>query len=496
MRSPRSSRELPARLAAVAALVAFEIALRRGQTRAGAGGARGGAGGGQPLGHPGAGGRDRPRGASPRPSCGPARRRGGGETGDAGRGRGGARLGGPDRGWLPADGATRGAGGPALPAARAVRSAPDAGRGLAGRRGSRGADRAGLRRTPSERVASRPAAGRDRQAAPGAAPARRGAGHPRRFHAGAARCGSRCGCWRRPSRAPTRRCWPCSPTGRDGRPRRWPWPSGPASGQSSEPSGRSRSRGRCVRSAAGVRSAGSPRPSPDSRRPCCSPARRASVRKPTMPKIDQPAEIVREYGPFPGVSDGARGQLRRAERVVRRGRDAPILRPCHRRDRTLARRRRRRGHRVRRAPPLADRRRPDPEGRSGDRSGAVDDPRARRGTGFRADLGGRDALGGAAPGEEDPPDRSRDRRHPAHDRVEPLRHRRHLGRRRALARDLGGERVRHPAGRSRRPARCSPGSTMPEGIEVSGLESDQRDLFYAGGGSERPGPRRPTPAKR
>ena len=43
----------------------------------------------------------------------------------------------------------------------------------------------------------------------------------------------------------------------------------------------------------------------------------------------------------------------------------------------------------------------------------------------------------------------RDRRDPAHDRVQPLRHRRHLGGRRAVARHLGGRRERPAAHRSR-----------------------------------------------
>ncbi len=44
---------------------------------------------------------------------------------------------------------------------------------------------------------------------------------------------------------------------------------------------------------------------------------------------------------------------------------------------------------------------------------------------------------GEYPGAEDPPGRSSDGRDPAHHRVQPLRHGGHLGRRRALARHLG-----------------------------------------------------------
>ena len=70
--------------------------------------------------------------------------------------------------------------------------------------------------------------------------------------------------------------------------------------------------------------------------------------------------------------------------------------------------------------------------------------------------------------------------------IQPLRHRRDLGRRRALARHLGRrrERVR----------RIDPGTgevleqlEMPPGTGVSGLESDGGDRFFCGGGSERQG---------
>ena len=90
-------------------------------------------------------------------------------------------------------------------------------------------------------------------------------------------------------------------------------------------------------------------------------------------------------------------------------------------------------------------------------------------------------MGGPVPRSQDPPDRPRDGRHRAHDRVRPLRHRRDLGRRRAVARHMG-----------RRPERVAPhrpadGAVlerleMPAGTGVSGLESDGADLFYCGGG--------------
>ena len=52
-------------------------------------------------------------------------------------------------------------------------------------------------------------------------------------------------------------------------------------------------------------------------------------------------------------------------------------------------------------------------------------------------------------GPQDPSDRSRDRGSSSHHRFQPLRHRGHLGRRRALARHLGRRRERREAGRSR-----------------------------------------------
>jgi hypothetical protein len=65
-------------------------------------------------------------------------------------------------------------------------------------------------------------------------------------------------------------------------------------------------------------------------------------------------------------------------------------------------------------------------------------------------------------GPKDPSNRSRDRGDSSHDRVQPLRDRRHLGRRRALARHLGRCRERVAASRSSngrgpwRSSRCRP----------------------------------------
>src|SRR5207253_736450 len=63
----------------------------------------------------------------------------------------------------------------------------------------------------------------------------------------------------------------------------------------------------CVRSVAGALAAGSRRHSPDSRQPCCSQGRCRCVnpdpamKTTTNPKTAKRAEIVREYGPFPGI---------------------------------------------------------------------------------------------------------------------------------------------------------------------------------------------------
>ena len=77
----------------------------------------------------------------------------------------------------------------------------------------------------------------------------------------------------------------------------------------------------------------------------------------------------------------------------------------------------------------------------------------------------------------------RDRGDPAHHRIQPLRHRRHLGRRRAVARHLGRRRERTAARRSaNRRGAGEARHAAPERC-VSGLESDGGDQFFCGGGS-------------
>jgi hypothetical protein len=75
-------------------------------------------------------------------------------------------------------------------------------------------------------------------------------------------------------------------------------------------------------------------------------------------------------------------------------------------------------------------------------------------------VGRGDALGRRVPRPQDPPGRRADRRHPAHDRVGPLRDRRVVGERRALARDVGGDEseLRRVDPERRR---CSSGSRCP-----------------------------------
>ena len=117
---------------------------------------------------------------------------------------------------------------------------------------------------------------------------------------------------------------------------------------------------------------------------------------------------------------------------------------------------------------------------------------------FGTRLGRGLAVGRAVPGPQDPSGRSRDGRGPAHDRIQARRHRRQLGRRRALARTWEGEeselrRIDPQTGK------VLERIVMPPGTGVSGLESDGGDRFFCGGGKSgkvravrrpRKGPRR------
>ena len=82
--------------------------------------------------------------------------------------------------------------------------------------------------------------------------------------------------------------------------------------------------------------------------------------------------------------------------------------------------------------------------------------------------------------KQDPPDRSRDRSDPAHHRIQSLRHRRHLGRRRAWHGTWEGDeselrRIDPQTGEVLESSRCRRSG-------VSGLESDGGDRFFCGGG--------------
>ena len=332
--APRSTLgDVPARLAAVAALVAFEIALRRGRAapaRAALAGAR------EAAARSGIAAllrRGRERGPRARAARRAPRRRGRGALADAGRGRGGARLAEPGRRRLPAGCAPRRAGGARWRAGRCCSRCARARRGLAGRGDARRSDRARVRRAPARTSpTARACASRSGACAASCAPlaeieataggfalaprggARgRGAGaadrEPRRRRAGAARrrrglvdLGARAG-------ARVRASAPCSA--------RWPSSRRPA---------------RCARSAAAARSAGSAPPLAGFATTLLLPvaadgfgvratgaddgASRQTHRRP------QPAEIVREYGPFPGADARARRHLRRPPGLVRRRRAA------------------------------------------------------------------------------------------------------------------------------------------------------------------------------
>ena len=169
------------------------------------------------------------------------------------------------------------------------------------------------------------------------------------------------------------------------------------------------------------------------------------------------AEIVREYGPFPGADRIARRHPRWPACLGRHRGQAGRLRSRKRRAHAHDRPRLRRRHRLRRQAPLSDRRGTHRQDRSRHRRRGGLDPGARQRGRLGAHLGRRQPVGRRVPRSQDPPDRSGNRRHPANHRVRPLRHRRDLGRRRAVARNLGRGRQRHPPDRpgQRRRARAS-----------------------------------------
>ena len=119
------------------------------------------------------------------------------------------------------------------------------------------------------------------------------------------------------------------------------------------------------------------------------------------------AEILREYGPFPGVERVNGVTYRRPARLVRRRRQAERLRSGERERGALDRRRRACRHGLRRPASVSARRRPHPEDRPADRARCS--PRSPRpaAAAIGAGLGRRDALGRAVPRPQDPSGRSR-----------------------------------------------------------------------------------------
>ena len=189
------------------------------------------------------------------------------------------------------------------------------------------------------------------------------------------------------------------------------------------------------------------------------------------------AEIVREYGPFPGV-DHVHGVTFDGEHVwFAAGDTLQAFDPASGKTAALARRRRACRHGLRRPAPVPARRGSHPQDRSADGPRARDDSGARQRRRLGARLGRGHAVGRAVSRPQDPPDRSGDRRDSPHDRVESLRHRRHVGRRRALARHVGRRRERVCAASILEPARCSrasrcrPASACPASSRTAAIAS-------------------------
>ena len=194
------------------------------------------------------------------------------------------------------------------------------------------------------------------------------------------------------------------------------------------------------------------------------------------------AKIEREYGPFPGV-DRVHGVTYDGRHVwFASGAHVNALDPATGEVVRVARGRERRGHGVRRHLPVPAGRVPHPESRPGHRPSDLDDSGARQ----RRRLGAAWAEGALWVGHYRErriyQGRSRDRRDLADDRVESLRHRRHVGRRRALARHVGGRRER--AARRIDPAdgRVLASVGLPAGAGCRG-SMDGGDRFFCGGGA-------------
>ena len=164
--------------------------------------------------------------------------------------------------------------------------------------------------------------------------------------------------------------------------------------------------------------------------------------------IESPAEILREYGPFPGA-DAVHGVTFDGQYVwFASGDKLNVFDP---ESGMIVRRIDANAHAGtafdgRHLFQLFEKRIQKIDPKTGQRAGHHPRPRRRRR--FRDGVGRGLAVGRPASRAQDPSDRSRDRPDPAHHRVQPLRHRRHLGRGRAVARHLGERRERAAANRS------------------------------------------------
>ena len=114
--------------------------------------------------------------------------------------------------------------------------------------------------------------------------------------------------------------------------------------------------------------------------------------------------------------------------------------------------------------------------------GAFHDPGTRQWRRLRACLGRGNALGRAASWPQDPSDRSRNRGDSAHHRIQPLRHRSHLGRRRALHATWQGEES-ECAGSTLAAARCWRNSSCHPERQFRGSNPTAATSSVGGGSS-------------
>ena len=195
------------------------------------------------------------------------------------------------------------------------------------------------------------------------------------------------------------------------------------------------------------------------------------------------AEILREYGPFPGVDARAWRHVRRPARLVRLRRQAERPRSGERQGAALDRRRRACRHGLRRPAPVPDRRGSHPEDRSEDRPGARHDSRARRRRRLRASPGPK-ARSGSASIATARSIRSIPRRARSCAPSSPTASSPASPGSTASSGTAPGKATRATCGASiRETGEVLERLEMPAGTGVSGLESDGGDRFFCGGGS-------------